>query len=420
MKSLFRKLREYYFQTPIFTTIIFSLSTALLTTLAIALYFFITGFSVYTIAEFFLVTLFFFPLALSIILTIENILLLFTPTLKKEEERKVKHWEVFAIIVGILFSIGGLLISNITSNDWHVQLMNTLLHTPVASEHLLTIAVLASLSFISYMVLRFVPLRKLPPLFAVLCVSGLYIGMGLAIVWCIQILTPNNDIVLWLPLFPINMVVIALRTIKALIKQQVSQPIPINGKFQTLKRLLNNVANWPWLALIFTLPLLGVLISILLLFGQEPDSLIKAWTETADWTFSEKIAPPNVIEDGHYLCTVAAGGHRQIVKPLRTGKRHGHEIIVNRQLSIANAFEQLIEERLPSFHRVVRTTYDMVGYPIARHINSRFTADIIYIVMKPLEWLFLVVLYLFDPQPENRIALQYPHTVYSDFVSRQN
>ena len=33
--------------------------------------------------------------------------------------------------------------------------------------------------------------------------------------------------------------------------------------------------------------------------------------------------------------------------------------------------------------------------------------DIIYYLMKPLEWLFLLVLYLVDRKPENRIALQY-------------
>jgi hypothetical protein len=29
--------------------------------------------------------------------------------------------------------------------------------------------------------------------------------------------------------------------------------------------------------------------------------------------------------------------------------------------------------------------------------------------MKPAEWFFLGVLYLFDCNPENRIAVQYPH-----------
>ena len=34
---------------------------------------------------------------------------------------------------------------------------------------------------------------------------------------------------------------------------------------------------------------------------------------------------------------------------------------------------------------------------------------VLYYMMKPLEWLFLAVLYLVDEKPENRIAVQYPH-----------
>lgn len=31
----------------------------------------------------------------------------------------------------------------------------------------------------------------------------------------------------------------------------------------------------------------------------------------------------------------------------------------------------------------------------------------VYVLMKPLEWMFLAVIYLCDVRPENRIALQY-------------
>ena len=36
-----------------------------------------------------------------------------------------------------------------------------------------------------------------------------------------------------------------------------------------------------------------------------------------------------------------------------------------------------------------------------------YQADITYILMKPLEWIFLLVLYIFDVNPENRIVTQY-------------
>ena len=81
--------------------------------------------------------------------------------------------------------------------------------------------------------------------------------------------------------------------------------------------------------------------------------------------------------------------------------------MVNRQLLVANAFEDLLEERLPGVHRRLRQFYDTFGYPIARHIKSRFTADLVYLLMKPLEYFFVIVLYLFDTAPEDRIAVQY-------------
>ena len=74
---------------------------------------------------------------------------------------------------------------------------------------------------------------------------------------------------------------------------------------------------------------------------------------------------------------------------------------------MANAFEQLLEEHTPRFHRALRNFYDTYGYPVSRHIRTPLSADIIYLIMKPLEWLFVIVLYLFDEKPEDRIARQY-------------
>ena len=154
-------------------------------------------------------------------------------------------------------------------------------------------------------------------------------------------------------------------------------------------------------------PLLGIVLCFLMLFGQKPDYLIKAWTETADWRLSQKTAPPNLYKDQHYLCTVAAGGHNRILKPIRMGERHGHRVVVNRQLCIANAFEQILEERTPRFHKCVRHIYDTYGFSIAKLIRTKTAADIVYLLIKPLEWFFLIVLYLCDTKPENRIAMQY-------------
>jgi hypothetical protein len=180
-----------------------------------------------------------------------------------------------------------------------------------------------------------------------------------------------------------------------------------NAVLCSFDKMLNNAVLWPFLALILALPMLGIIIGLLLLLGQAPDSIVKAWTETSNWRLSQRISPPNVQYDEHYLCTVAAGGHKKIVKPIRKGVRHGHEVTVNRQLCIANAFEQILEEKTPHFHRVVRAFYDKYGFPVAKMIKKQWIADVVYFIMKPLEWLFVVVLYLVDVHPENRIAVQY-------------
>lgn len=163
--------------------------------------------------------------------------------------------------------------------------------------------------------------------------------------------------------------------------------------------------------LFICLPVLSVISSLLLLFGQKPDSLIRAFTDTYKHGFSQlDYECANVECGGHFLCSVAANGHKQIVKPVRYGERGGCKIICNRQLLVANAFEELIEQNFPLIHKAVRSRYNKVGDFIHRYyhiFNNKIVSDIIFILMKPLELLFIFVLYTFDRNPENRIACQY-------------
>lgn len=148
---------------------------------------------------------------------------------------------------------------------------------------------------------------------------------------------------------------------------------------------------------------------VLVLFGQRPDSFIRVFLETSSFIYSKIPAPkPELVEgDGHYLCTVTVKGHKKLVKTIRAGVRRGIRISVNRQLLIAIALENILEQYVPTIHKVIRNFYDRYGYPISRHINSKWSADIIYLLMKPLEWFFLFGLYTIDKKPENRIHIQY-------------
>ena len=144
------------------------------------------------------------------------------------------------------------------------------------------------------------------------------------------------------------------------------------------------------------LPLIALLSAVLLLFGQKPDSLLRAFTDTYKHGFSQlDYMCQQVSCDGHYLCTVAAKGHPAVVKPQRLGKRHGMTIICNRQLLVSNAFEELVAESWPSLHRFIRKNYDKVGDLVERHYHffeNKYVSDVVYLLMKPAEWFFLLVL----------------------------
>ena len=181
-----------------------------------------------------------------------------------------------------------------------------------------------------------------------------------------------------------------------------------NRFLRFLSRVSLNNEKIPVLGMLFLFPVMVLIQLVLVLLGQRPDSFIQVFLDTSSYNYSKIPMPPEMVEgDGHYLCTVSAMGHKQLVKPVRSGIRHGERIVVNRQLLIANAFENILEQYTPNLHKRVRRFYDTYGYPVSRHIQTKQSADIVYLLMKPLEWLFLLVLYTVDRNPENRIHVQY-------------
>jgi hypothetical protein len=402
MKKIFEKMRDAFFKLPILLSLLVSVIISIL----ILIYGWIAGSLDTDIAAFIPLTSI---IIIPAILTAENIAFLIMKPKTGKQEIAVKKIEILTIALGIALSALYLLSLNITPLDWSEQLYNRQVHIPVETGSLLTVCVITIVAVIGYLITRFVPLIKQPPLMTVLCIASMYLGVAECILWCVQIWTDVSYYILCL--LPFNYIIITAKTIRYIVSQKAEiTNKQETDKFNRLSKLLCNVSAWPWLALLAAIPLLGIIVAVLALFGQQPDSIIRAWTKTADWNMSQMIPPQNIQRDEHYLCTVAAGGHRKIVKPIRTGKRHGHRVIVNRQLCIANAFEQVLEERTPRFHRLVRNLYDKTGYPLAKHIRSPYIADMIYFVMKPLEWIFLAVIYLVDTKPENRIAVQYPHS----------
>lgn len=337
--------------------------------------------------------------------------------------RKSRVFDIVGVGLGVCYSLFylSLLDEVVFGADWQEQLVNRQTHTPIYTGSQLTVIVIAAAAVIGYFVVNYIPLKKMSPLAAVLGMAAMYLGTAESILWGIQVVQDFWDF--FLVLFPVHCVLLTARTVRYKMRewQEIGEAEEAgqgkaDGIFAACNRFLGNAERWPVMAFVLMWPLLGILIGILLLFGQRPDAIIRAFTETSDWNLSQRVAPQNISYDEHYLCTVAAGGHEKVVKPKRLGVRHGHQVIVNRQLCVANAFEQVLEERTPGFHRAVRHFYDTYGFPVARLIHSKYTADFIYFLMKPLEWLFLIVLYLTDVNPENRIAIQYTGKSLADFV----
>ena len=152
--------------------------------------------------------------------------------------------------------------------------------------------------------------------------------------------------------------------------------------------------------------LAGVYIVAMRLQGGDWRAAARVFSNTCGHALSGLPVPPP--QDCHYLCTVAARGHTAIVRPERLGRRGGRVIGVNRQLAVANAFEDLLHTRWPKFGRMARRVYDRVGLPLSRVIVTRWMADVTYLLMKPAEWFFYLALLLLDrTPPEARIERMY-------------
>jgi hypothetical protein len=277
--------------------------------------------------------------------------------------------------------------------------------------HRLTIYIfiIVSISAYYYSSLR---TRTAPPL-AELMVNAI---LGAALVLCVFIAIQAKELMVWISgipaimLFFISQMIRNHRMLLAELEDQViSEQDPYSKAILWILKS-NIFIKFP-LLLVISVPLLLFLSLLLYVFGQRPDSAIRAFTETYKHGFSQwDYQCENVECGGHYLCSVAANGHTRVVKPVRIGKRHGHYIICNRQLLVSNAFEELIQEKCPVLHRLIRKQYDKVGDMIHRNYSiysKKWVSDMVYIIMKPAEWAFVLVLYLADRKPEQRIARQY-------------
>ena len=328
---------------------------------------------------------------------------------------------VVAVIAGTILSIS---IATRLDDPAPVCCHSPPYHPDYLPVHL-AIAVVGAIGLIGLAVPR---TSAWPPLLALLLLLSCLLGIGLVISYAIHE-WPGENFLLHSRHTESegNMFVLLTRggyllTALTVITDASLRPRGFSDALQTLTPPAGTPAAWAlWLLrrpLWQQLPVLTLLLSPLLLtivlvttlFGQRYDAVVLAFTQTHYYRFSQLTdACRNVDCGGHYLCSVAAAGHTRVVRPLRLGVRHGGLILCNRQLLIANAFEELLW-RWPRLHAKIRRHYDRLGDLI--HGQSDWfarpgLATATYLSMKPAEWTFTVVLYLCDAHPERRISRQY-------------
>lgn len=335
--------------------------------------------------------------------------------------RDINSWaiDILTIIVGgvyhimLLSMIGGdAMTDGMSGKPYNEAVYPNQYHEMINSEYGSIIEWVMVIGFISMIMLCARKPMKTPPLQSALCIAFTAVTLLLMGLMYIQMIKNFEISFIMFYLYYFNLIIISARRIRWHITEQVRLANERVMVFRTktgekLHKIMSTISGMTKFSFMLILPIAIICEILYILFGQGADGFIKAFTMTADWTFSTQVPPPPMEYSGHYLCTVAVSGHEKVVKPLRYGVRLNKRIVVNRQLLIANAFEDLIKERFPKSHRRIRKFYDTYGYPVSRHITTQTRADIVYIIMKPLEWLFLAVLYMFDTQPENRIAVQY-------------
>jgi hypothetical protein len=334
----------------------------------------------------------------------------------------MKHIASACYILLILSSIGSLfIISNLYPADYYesIDIVDTD-YSPFSKKHLPSLLVFFVLGIISTRLIHKKG-RNLPPLALLLCVTFMIVWSILCIPIIIQLshrsdgqayINPTSGIIFITA--PIMQLITTLVVLGQLIADEtkIAQTRSYKNRFlNALNERLKSTKSYGFLASCIVFPLLILIVLILIVLGQEYDSLVKVFTETTTWKLSQKAHPPYLDHIGHYLCTVAACGSPGIVKPIRLGTRHGNTIIVNRQLQIANAFEELIQVKWKRSHTVIRSVYDNYGYPLSKKITTPFGSNLTYFLMKPIECFFLLTLYLFCAEPEKLIKRQYTKNV---------
>ncbi len=212
---------------------------------------------------------------------------------KKIKGKGVRIIEIIALALGGFYTLAYLevLESVMFKASYDEQLYDLYKHPPLNHDNLPTLLVVIIMVAIAYIFLSFTSAKKVPMLTTILSISVLYLGGIVCILFIIQVVATSFISAI----FPINYLILLVKMIIIKTNEYKEKaPLQTNKKFFCfIDRLLRKNYGLPFLALMFLLPVLVVFILILLLCNQQPDSLIKLFTETSEWQLSTHVALEN-------------------------------------------------------------------------------------------------------------------------------
>lgn len=183
-------------------------------------------------------------------------------------------------------------------------------YSPISDQNSGLLIIMHLLAWFSMFALYFRELR-LPPLQVSIYIILLTIGIILNFIFLYQISYHDTSrIHLWdqgdnagfyLALYPIFLTILSVGILTNLIvkKAQLNAQMKYKNKWlDSINQTLIRVNNLPLVSIFLTIPILIIIVLILVVFGQDLDSLTKVYSETATWKLSHHIHPPTV-DDRH-------------------------------------------------------------------------------------------------------------------------
>ena len=210
--------------------------------------------------------------------------------------RGEKRIDFIVIVLGFVLELTGIVFLIEGVSYYHNgELHDGVICSPVNFDFIPTVATLLALWFLGYMILEYVPMKKLAPMVAIIAMSAMYIGVMTLAALTIQ-LQPAYEVAptaffQYIYVLPFCWLLITIRVIIKKIHEWkiVTAQRPVldqEGIGTALEEALNTPLSWPIIAVLMMILVYATVVLILGLFGQPSDSIVKAFTETSGWTFS--------------------------------------------------------------------------------------------------------------------------------------